>query len=79
MSWHFNKNKIIGYDYRNPLAKTDGKIVAVRNLRLKGDIYVIGDGYTDYQLKEMGLAKKFIAFSENVKREIILKKADKNR
>lgn len=74
----FNKEgKVIDYNKKNPLSKNNGKIIVVKNLNLKGEIYVIGDGYTDYLLKEVGLAKNFIAFTENVKRESILKKADK--
>jgi D-3-phosphoglycerate dehydrogenase len=38
---------------------------------------MIGDGYTDYEVKEAGKANKFYAFVENVRREKIVKKADK--
>jgi D-3-phosphoglycerate dehydrogenase len=37
---------------------------------------VIGDGYTDYEIKHAGLANKFYAFTENVERENIMGKAD---
>ncbi len=70
------RGKITGYDKKNPLAKSNGKVNVVKSLHLNGDIYVIGDGYTDYQLRELGVAKKFIAFTENVKRENVLRKAD---
>lgn len=74
----FNKEgKVIDYDKKNPLSKNNGKIIVVKNLNLKGEIYVIGDGYNDYLLKEVGLVKFFIAFTENVKRKSILKKADR--
>jgi len=43
---------------------------------LPGDVYVIGDGYTDYEIKHSGLANKFYAFTENVEREKVLAKAD---
>lgn len=72
-----SEGKIIGYDKDNPLAKKDGKVAAVKSLRLKGEIYVIGDGYTDWQIKEIGAAKHFIAFTENVKRLAVIKKADR--
>ncbi len=48
----------------------------LKSLKLDGDITVIGDGYTDYQLKKSGLVKKFIAFTENVAREIVTRNAD---
>ena len=60
----------------NNLSKEGGKIKAVRNLKLKGKTYVLGDGFTDYQLKEAGLADKFFAFTENVFREKVAQKAD---
>lgn len=65
-----------GYDKANPLAQDDGKVKLVKSLSLDGDIYVIGDGYSDYKLKELGVAKKFIAFTENIERDIVSEKAD---
>lgn len=73
----YNKQgKIIGFDPKNPLSENNGKVKAVKQLKLKGEILVIGDGFTDYQIKQMGAASRFIAFTENVKRENVLKKAD---
>ena len=43
---------------------------------MKGEIYVIGDGHTDYLIKKAGLATKFIAFTENISREAVVQKAD---
>jgi D-3-phosphoglycerate dehydrogenase len=48
----------------------------LKRLKLDGDVYVIGDGYTDYEIKHSGLANKFYAFTENVGRENVLSKAD---
>lgn len=70
------KGKIIGYDKENILAKQGGKIKLLNKLKLKGDINVIGDGYTDYELKQAGIADTFYAFTENIEREKVLKKAD---
>lgn len=70
------KGNIIGVDNKNLLSQNDGKVKLVKSLRLDGDLYIIGDGYTDYKLKELGLVKKFIAFTENIEREIVVKKAD---
>ncbi|OIP96424.1 3-phosphoglycerate dehydrogenase [Candidatus Wirthbacteria bacterium CG2_30_54_11] len=67
---------ITGYDQANVLSKKDGKIAAVKALQLKGDIVAIGDGYSDYQLRALGVAKHFIAFTENVTRQTILSSAD---
>ena len=70
------EGKIIGLDSKNPLAQDGGKVKVIRNLRLNGEITVVGDGYTDYQIKAMGVAKHFVAFTENVYREVVAKKAD---
>lgn len=73
----FNKKGYVkSIDKTNPLAHKNGKVEAVKRLHLKGEIIVIGDGYTDYQIKELGIAHKFIAFTENIKRDIVMKKAD---
>lgn len=70
------KGKIIGYDKNNVLSKDGGKIKQIKALELNGKVYVIGDGYTDYEVKKVGLAEKFFVFCENIKRENITKKAD---
>lgn len=68
--------KIIDYDHANPLSEEGGKVKLMRLLNLEGDLYGIGDGYSDFQLRESGLIKKFYAFTENISRESIVKKAD---
>lgn len=68
--------KIIDYDHENPLSEEGGKVKLMRQMDLKGDLYGIGDGYSDYQLRESGLIKKFFAFTENISRESIVSKAD---
>lgn len=67
---------IIGFDKSNVLCLDKGKIHQLKSLNLKGDVYVIGDGYTDYEIKEAGLANKFYAFTENVERNAVLAKAE---
>jgi len=68
--------KIIDYDHANPLSEEGGKVKLMRQLDLKADLYGIGDGYSDYQLRESGLIKKFYAFTENISRESIVTRAD---
>ena len=63
-------------DQRIALTKEGGKVQSIKNLYLQGDIYVIGDGYTDYEIKAAGLATKFFAFCENVTRDTVTKHAD---
>ncbi|MGH7203618.1 MAG: HAD-IB family phosphatase [Candidatus Levyibacteriota bacterium] len=67
---------ITGVDTTNLMSQDKGKVNVVKSLKLKGDLYMIGDGYTDYELKKLGLAKKFIAFTENISREPVIKHAD---
>ncbi|MEZ4685490.1 MAG: phosphoglycerate dehydrogenase [Bacteroidia bacterium] len=72
----YNDNVVTGFDQTNPLAHSKGKSRALAALGLEGEIYVIGDSYTDYEMKEAGIAHKFYAFTENVLRENILDRAD---
>lgn len=67
---------VTGFDRENPLSVNNGKVEQLKRLNLPGDVYVIGDGYTDYEIKHSGLANKFYAFTENVERENVLKNAD---
>jgi len=69
-------DNIIGIDEENVLSTDGGKIKLLSTLNLEGDIYAIGDGYTDYQLKESGLASRFYAFTENVERPRVMAVAD---
>ncbi|MGI4749494.1 MAG: HAD-IB family phosphatase [Janthinobacterium lividum] len=70
------QGNIIGYDHSNPLSQEGGKVKLLRELNLQGEIFGIGDGHSDFQLKEFGLIKKFFAFTENIERKTIIEKAD---
>jgi len=67
---------IVGFDTENPLSANGGKSQVIRNLQLDGEVYVIGDGYTDYEIRASGLANRFYAFTENVLRPRVVEKAD---
>lgn len=69
-------DNIVGYDKTNPLSEEGGKVKLLRQLNLHGNVYVIGDGYSDFQLKEAGVVKKFFAFTENIERAVVAEKAD---
>jgi D-3-phosphoglycerate dehydrogenase len=71
-----SEGKIIDYDHENPLSKEGGKVILMKEMKLVGELYGIGDGYSDFQLRESGLIKKFYAFTENIARESIVSKAD---
>ncbi|MDX1364011.1 phosphoglycerate dehydrogenase [Arenibacter latericius] len=67
---------IIGFDEDNVLSSHNGKIECLKNLGLQGEVQVIGDGYSDYVMREAGIADKFFAYTENVHREKAAKNAD---
>ncbi len=69
-------DNIIGYDRENPLSQEGGKVKLLKQLNLQGEIFGIGDGYSDFQLKESGMIKKFFAFTENIERKSVAEKAD---
>ncbi|MFK7747713.1 MAG: phosphoglycerate dehydrogenase [Kordia sp.] len=67
---------IVGFDAANVLSQHNGKIQCLKDMNLEGEIQVIGDGYSDYVMREAGIADKFFAFTENVSREKAIDKAD---
>ncbi|TRX52184.1 phosphoglycerate dehydrogenase [Fulvivirga sp. M361] len=76
-SFEFDEGgSIVGFDHNNALSINGGKAEQLKQLDLQGDVYVIGDGYTDYEIKAAGMANKFYAFTENVTRDNVLEKAD---
>ncbi len=76
-TFEFNKeDEIIGFDRNNVLSSHNGKIQCLKDLQLKGEIQVIGDGYSDYVTREAGVAHKFFAYTENVQREKTIENAD---
>ncbi len=70
------EGNITGFDEENVLATHNGKIECLKNLNLEGEVQVIGDGYSDYVMREAGIADKFFAYTENVHREKAANKAD---
>lgn len=70
------EGNIVGFDEENPLSEEGGKVKLLKELKLDGKVYGIGDGYSDFQLKESGMIEKFYAFTENITRESVSSKAD---
>ncbi len=67
---------IIGFDEANPLSQHNGKIDCLKQMDLEGEVQVIGDGYSDYVMREAGIADKFFAYTENVHRDKAANNAD---
>ena len=70
------EGNITGCDPGNVLSRNGGKIRQLVLLDLDGPVYVLGDGYTDYQIREAGLAHRFYAYTENVSRPSVVAHAD---
>lgn len=70
------EGNIVGFDASNVLAQHNGKIECLKGLDLEGEVQVIGDGYSDYVMREAGIAHKFFAYTENVHREKAARHAD---
>ncbi len=76
-TFEFDKDgNIVGFDANNHLAQHNGKIACLKAMNLPGEIHVIGDGYSDFVMREAGIAHKFFAYTENVAREKVLPVAD---
>jgi len=69
-------SRIAHVDSQNIMAQSGEKVAQANALGLAGEIHVIGDGYTDYQIKSEGPAKKFFAFIENIRRNSVCEVAD---
>tara|TARA_B100000676_G_scaffold177113_1_gene173800 strand:+ start:1151 stop:1825 length:675 start_codon:yes stop_codon:yes gene_type:complete len=72
----FHNEKIIGIDEKNILSENFGKVNVVKSLNLYNDVIVIGDGFTDYEIKKYNLADYFLCYTRHVKRKKIIKYAD---
>ncbi|MGB3152790.1 MAG: phosphoglycerate dehydrogenase [Maribacter sp.] len=70
------EGNIIGFDESNVLSQHNGKIECLKQMNLNGEVQVIGDGYSDYVMRQAGIADKFFAYTENVHREKATDNAD---
>lgn len=68
----YNHDIITGCNKSNDLFKKNGKVKAIKQLNLKKDIIMIGDGYTDYEVYKNGVAKTFICYTENISRKNVI-------
>jgi D-3-phosphoglycerate dehydrogenase len=70
------RNRVVGLDPDTPVAR-GGKPGALRTVpRADRPVWAIGDGATDLELRTLGLADRFVAFTENRNREPVVAKAD---
>ena len=67
---------VSGYDLKSALAKPGGKSRVVRSIKTNSPIYMVGDGFTDLEVRLSGAAAKFFFYTENVQRDGIAERAD---
>ena len=68
--------RVTGVDAANPLSQAGGKPIVIRALGLPGPVVMIGDGWTDAEVKLEGAADRFHAFTEIVRRARVVAAAD---
>lgn len=72
----FEGDRVVGFDPSNPLCESGGKSIRVKSLNLEQPSIIIGDGFTDYEIKRDGQATYFVAYTENIYREKVVKLAN---
>ena len=68
--------RVTGVDPTNPLSGAGGKVEALNRLELDGPVVMIGDGWTDAEVRAGGAADRFYAFTEVVRRDKVVAAAD---
>lgn len=70
------EGRVTGVDRTNPLSTDGGKVTAIRALGLTGPVVMVGDGWTDAEVRLAGLADRFHAYCEVVRRPRVVEAAD---
>jgi len=68
--------RVTGVEAANPLSEAGGKPAVIKALGLSGPVVMIGDGWTDAEVKLAGVADRFHAFTEIVRRDRVVAAAD---
>ena len=71
-----DEGRVTGVDTANPLSRENGKPEVIRALNLEGPVVMVGDGWTDAEVKIQGAADRFYAFTEIVSRAKVIEAAD---
>ena len=72
----FKNGKFNGVNKKNLLSRSGGKLNQAKQLGLKENLIMVGDGITDWEIKKLGDQVTFFAYTENVSRKNVVKKAD---
>lgn len=70
------RGRVVGHDMERHLSQAGGKVRQVEVLGLGHPVIVVGDGYTDYEIRANGQADSFWYFAENIIRPSVQVKAD---
>ena len=70
------EGRVTGVDEANPLSRDNGKPEVIKALNLSGPVVMVGDGWTDAEVKLAGAADRFYAFTEVVSRPKVIEVAD---
>ncbi len=71
-----DEGRVTGVDDANPLSRDNGKPEVIKALNLTGPVVMVGDGWTDAEVKLAGAADRFYAFTEVVSRPKVVEVAD---
>lgn len=72
-----DKGNITAADTTNFLSHDDGKTKLLQHLNLPKPRLIIGDGFSDYQLRAGGECEAFYVLTENINRPEVVKRADR--
>ena len=72
----FKNGKFNGVNEKSALSRSGGKLNQPKQLGLKENLIMVGDGITDWEIKKLGDQVTFFAYTENVYRKNVVKKAD---
>lgn len=72
--YHYS-GRVLGVKSGSILAEDQGKRKLVDGLNLPGEVVVIGDGISDFEIASGRRDRKFFAFTENVSRDSVVKRS----
>ena len=72
----YKNNNVIGINKSNPLSKDYGKVELIKSMNLSENVIVVGDGYTDYEIRKHNQANIFLCYIRNINRKKVSKYAD---
>jgi D-3-phosphoglycerate dehydrogenase / 2-oxoglutarate reductase len=68
---------VTGFDDSLLVSKAGGKAAQVEALELASPVIMVGDGFTDYEVRAKGAADEFWAFTQHVTRSSVVERADR--